>query len=410
MTTLSTLTLGSRRARPGGRAWAAFAVCVLLAVFLAAGARAQSGRWAPCEPGAPTPSWATRDAQGCLVVDAGPGWGPLTFMVHSYGLQGVGSNQDQPGNGVDREGCPGSWGPGCPPCNVALWNNAFDNYAPAATGGGHDRDMFQFNPSSVTRHILIRDTTIQNSWNCGGKCWAGSNGHFCRRGAIDENHSDLIQGWGGSPMNDGGWLVVQNSVLRNADVELGQLTEANLVRGVNSQCADSGPGGVLLQGVTFDQQDAFAAECRARGHTWTCERGNYFAIFGNGGTGVQWGPIWLVNVQNTKGATLRLVGDPTRSVIVIGGSGGGNGWPGPLTGVGGSIAPRPCSNGVYATGNEYDMELQDSPRMKIYCYTSIEAALTDTFDAVTCPDCPHQRPPFLGLSAAGWQNPPPGSQ
>ncbi len=390
-------------------------VALALSAALAAGAlcggdaAAQSGRWAACQPGAPTPSWAARDAQGCLVVDAGPGWGPLTFGLHSYNLQGVGSNQDQPGNGVDREGCPGSWGAGCPPCNVALWDNRFDNYAPASTGGGHDRDLFQWNASSVTRHVLIRDSLLERSWNCGGKCWAGPNGHTCRRGAIDENHSDLFQGWGGSPMNDGGWLVIQNSTLRNADVEVGQLSGADLVRGVSSQCADSGPGGVLLQGVVFDQQDAFANECRLRGHSWSCDTGNYFAIFGNGGRGVQWGPIWLVGVENRKGVALRLVGDPSRSVIVIGGSGGANGWPGPLTGAGRSIAPRPCSNGVYATGNEFDAELADSPRMKIYCYTSIEAALADTYDAVTCPDCPHPRPPFLALSAAGWQSPPPGA-
>ena len=39
-----------------------------------------------------------------------------------------------------------------------------------------------------------------------------------------------------------------------------------------------------------------------------------------------------------------------------------------------------------------------------YCYTSIENMIADT----TCPDCPHVPPPFIELSAAGWERPPTG--
>ncbi len=376
------------------------------AFVLASGAAdAQSGRWAGCEPGGVTPSWATRDASGCLVVPGGGSWGNQTFKIHSYNLQNVGSNQDQPGNGSDREGCPGSWGSGCPTCNVVMWNNAFSNYSPASTGGGHDRDLFQFNSNSVVRHLLIKNTTIQNSWNCNGGSWSGPNGHSCS-GQVDGNHSDLFQGWRG-PINDGGWMVVQDSVLKNADVEFGQFSEPNLVRGTNGQCSDSGSGGFLFQGVTLDQEAAFKTECRTRGFTWSCDQGNYLAIFGAGGSGPQWGPVWFVNVVNRAGVTLRLTSDPAPSVIVIGGSGGRNGWPGPLTGAGGTGPGTACNNGLYAPGSRYDGE-SSSPRMKIYCYDSIESALTDTYDATTCPDCPHRRPPFIELSAAGWQNPPTG--
>jgi hypothetical protein len=374
-------------------------------LLVASEASAQSARWAGCQPGAPTPSWATRDANGCLQVSAGGTWGNITFRDHTYNWGTAASprgiKQEQPGwinNGASTNsnctsGCSNS-------CNSASWNNVVDNYAPAASGGGRDADILQFNSVSSTKHLFWKNITLSNAWRCDGGTWSGPNGHSCS-GQADSNHTDVFQAWRGGP-GGGGWWVMQDSTFINSQNELGQMTEPG-----QNPCGL--PGGILWQNVTFGQTSSFAADCRARGGaSWACPTGNYFAIWGGPG---DWGPVWLVGVNNitssqsgNPGPTpLQITG--SKPVVVIGGSGGGGNWPGPLySGPGQNCSgsgPCRCQNGLYGTGAEYG----SSSSMRIYCYNAIEDALADT----TCADCPFTRPPFIALSATGWRNPPTGS-
>jgi hypothetical protein len=134
-------------------------------LLVASEASAQSARWAGCQPGAPTPSWATRDANGCLQVNAGGTWGTITFRDHTYNWGTAASprgiQQEQPAwinNGASRNAnC--TAGCGANACNSASWDNVVDNYSPASSGGGRDADIMQFNAASNTRHLFWKNVT-----------------------------------------------------------------------------------------------------------------------------------------------------------------------------------------------------------------------------------------------------------
>ena len=82
-----------------------------------------------------------------------------------------------------------------------------------------------------------------------------------------------------------------------------------------------------------------------------------------------------------------------------------SGWPHPVRHSSPS-GPGVCPNGYI--GNECQADSDTA----CFCYTSIENALADTATATSnlgdCPaaHCPHEAPPFIHLSAAGWENPP----
>jgi hypothetical protein len=354
-------------------------------------ATAHAGLDQGCDPSQPVPAWAVeRDVSGCLVVDGGGSWGNITFQQHAFHYDNA------PQGGSWRPTCPGATDVpgGCPTCNVVIWDSDFDKYQ---SGGVEGSDVWEWNTNIDAQHVLVKNVSLRNAWRCaGGTGWTGPNGHHCAPGESSGAHTDLWQLWTGPPEN-GGWLVAQDMVIENSDTQFFQWSEADLKRGRDGACADPGGSGIVFQNVILDQTAEYEQDCLARTHPasqWACA-GNYGNTQGNAGHQLE--ALWYIDVHNLRGVTMSIDGDMFAKVISIGGSGGGDGWPGALKGS--APGPGTCPNGLVSNT---DFAQPGRPETAIYCYDSIESALADTL----CPDCPHTRPPFLELSPSGWATPP----
>jgi hypothetical protein len=338
-----------------------------------------------------TPMWAKgRDPATCqLLVEGGSSYGMIRFDQEKMQFLGPGNSYQPAGPGAkDVAG-------GCPTSNLAVWSSKFDNYS---AGTKKQMDVSHMNTNSNAKFVLIRDSLFTNAWVCKGGAWSGPNGLSCAAGETSDKHSDLLQIFG--LPKDNGWVVLQNTDLLNGDQQIGIWQTPSYQRGAYSSssprgiCADpAGTGGMLWQNVRYgNPSSSFKSDCLARGNArWACAGGNQFVIKGD--TGFPFGDVWLVGVQNLSGARFRVMSDVPK-IVVIGGSGGRNGWPGPL-GPGPSVGPGTCPNGKLP-GKYNESGTVDTA---VYCYSSIESAIA----------AGHRPPPFLNLSATGWKTAPSGS-
>jgi hypothetical protein len=351
------------------------------------------------------PAFATgRDANGCLLVDPGNGEAAIPFQYeffHGTGFSKSSKDGGETGTFFDmsavqygrcRTKDTGDY------CTFLLWDMTIDNYL----GPQGRNDDIWTNSSAAAEVLYVKDSKFMNGWKCaGGGGWTGPNGVSCAPGDASTSHSDGIQ-QRLIPVNEG-WVVYQDSVVANAHISLMLLSG-------DPQYGNA--GSMLFQGVQLGifntplgQAVNWSEDCFARGATDACLNNrvqmNYPAK-----------ALWLVDVWgNTRFSA--ITSDLGRIVVVNSGCGtsgcGGpigylNGWPHPL-GPGKDAGPGVCPNGLMP-GNCAGTDNTG----RCYCYTSLENALGDTFTSTSglgdCPDCPHERPPFLHLSTSGWQTPP----
>ncbi len=332
-----------------------------------------------------TPKWALgRDPKTCdLIVDGGPDYGQIRFDEERGNYQGPGNSYRPPSAGANDVAN------GCPTSNTTVWGSTLDNYS---AGAKKDEDVSHVNTNSNVKYLFIRDSVYTNAWVCKGGAWSGPNGHRCAAGENSAKHTDVLQLF--SPPEDNGWIVLQNSDLTNGDQQIGIWQSPDLQRGSNAgssggKCPDrAGTGGMLWHNVKYGNSQSFVDDCFARGGPeFACASGNQFVVKGD--TPHMFGAIWLVGVQNLSGAKFRVMSNVPK-IIVVGGSGGRNGWPGPL-GPGKAKGPGGCPNGKLS--GQYN---ETGPVTEVYCYASIERAIS----------AGHRPPPFLHLSAVGWERAP----
>lgn len=278
-----------------------------------------------------------------------------------------------------------------------LENVIYNNVVRQNANEGHDL----MNPSmeSHIRHFVIKDSVLRGTRHVNG------------------GHEDILQPY--RALSDGGWLVIQDSVAKDADenmfMNVGTAQEGyGNGPGDEFRCDDKvmppgstpgvyGSGGVLFQGLTLDRN--------ASGY-------NGYNQIDIGGPGPALPEVWLVETHYNYGIGINFY-DTVGKVVVVGGSGGTKGWPGPLKArrtngdkmteascpAGGwdSQTQTCCPNGrVNVKGQVFSWQSSngagDDPKngaIPIYCYDSIENALRDG----------HKAPPFLDWSKTGWAKP-----
>lgn len=362
-----------------------------------------------------TPSFAAgRDQDQCLLLDPGNGDLQVPFQYeffHKYGVSGPGGPFDVGTNAVAnqygrcRTASSGEY------CSYLFWDIDLDNYLLPSLRG---KDTLHWSGMSG-QYIYFKNTTIGNSWRCVGGAWSGPTPNpaniSCPAGAADRAHTDSIQ-MRGQPVG-GGWVIYQDSKIGQGPVYHQDAASDGPGAGI--------PGNFLVQGTQIGAVPDFpeqlgtnwVADCIARGETAANCPSGVMSI------GKLTDETWLVD---NFGPGLFSFGGNTnnQSKVVIVNSGCGssscggsieynNGWPHPvaLPGTGPSI----CPNGLI--GNSVPTD--NAVIRGLYCYTSIENALNDVSTGASsnigdCPSihCPHKPPPFVHLSAAGWENPPIG--
>jgi len=362
----------------------------------------------------------SRDGNQCLMIDPGNGDPLVPFQYEQFHKTGVAGNPDGGGgcnnktrlstttaidHNMDQFGRCSTSDDG-KFCSLIFWDITFDNYIDPAC---KNEDGLIYGSGQGWQYMYFKNTVISNTWKCKGGGWSGPNGIFCSEGVTSSSHVDGIQ-MRGNPAN-GGWWVFQDSKLVNTN-------NTSLLYQVQSDYPPN--GSVLWQGVEYGQTTSpvgeatnWVADCYDRGTgEETCEDNN-------GQIGYDAEEIWLVDVSGPGPPGKTLInpkGKHDKLVIVNTGCGpngcGGSvgytdGWPHPLLGSG--QGPGVCPNGLMLPAN---CGGDSSPNMKCYCYTSLEAALGDTATSTSnqgdCPSshCPHEPPPFLQHSAAGWEDPP----
>lgn len=290
------------------------------------------------------PLWqAGRDASCSLLVDGGGSWGTIPF-------------QSERAN--DKDGGPiGTFG--CENCNYVYYDLVVDGYQGRPPGScltafscpaTQNRDLGKIWGDSSTKplHVLLKHVEIKNAF----KAWN------TRKSAP---HVDTLQGYqGGFRPSQPKWIVIQDSIFRNSDDQV-------MLFG-NMKAA-----GMVLQNVVMKQDAWFAEDCLERAATY--EIADPWCGADNGyQSDIDGVPIWLIDfdsVGTTKFRVNRVRGWGPNPVITI---------------------------GTMADAWEWRNRQRNGGRH--YSYGSIEEALSD----VSCPDCPHQRPPFLALSCAGWRD------
>ncbi len=348
-----------------------------------------------------------RDANQCLMVDPGNGGPPVPFQYEHFHKTGVAPtckktrkettviDHKMKAHGRCRTRDAGEY------CSLIFWDVTFDNYLDPAC---KNADVLTYGDGAALEYLWFKDSRIVNGWKCaGGEGWKGPNGIGCAPGERSKAHCDNLQ-IRGQPSN-GGWFVLQDSVLANGHVHL-FLHQQQSKYGAN--------GSTLWQGVQFGQFETpvgaarnWVSDCRARGS------GDKTCLRNRARIGFNSDEIWLVDVWGST--RFRMKGDYNKVVVVNTGCGPAgcngergfeNGWPHPLQGVS-SGGPGTCPDGLIPAGCA-----GGSNTGNCYCYTSLEKALADTRTESSglgdCPDCPHERPPFLQFSAAGWEQPPSG--
>jgi hypothetical protein len=298
---------------------------------------------------------ASRDAEGRLVVNAGP-VGSVTFESEfrdTYPVEGDIS--------------------GCTPADRVAYDWTRDGYEGLPLGscrtrgacGLEDQDLAHpVWSNGAYRHVLVKNWQIKNAFK-----------------TTSAPHVDVTQvldspGWGG-------WFVVQDSTFKNSDDGLVQWQFGYLS---NSCPAYQGKpqnefSGIVVQGVTLNQEPGFVADCIARDTDSVCNQGNNLGSYNGPNVG------WFINYQtNGWGITLQ---QNWEKIVVVGNL--------PDFGF--------RANDAYAFSTEntctgdpcaYDGRVFGP-------YLSIEAALADG----------HDEPPFVRLSPSGWvdsNNYAPGAQ
>jgi hypothetical protein len=364
-----------------------------------------------------------RDANQCLMIDPGNGDPAIPFQYELFHQRGLSASARDSGEvlagGTSDAGH--TWSSewiepfrkdlgGCPTktsgkyCSFIWWDLFLDNFLSPA---GKNDDVATIGNYGM-EYLLIKDSVLANGWKCsGGPAWSGPNGIGCSSGEDSSAHSDGLQMRG--TLVNGGWMVVQDSKVVNSHISLMQL-------GGQSSGFQPQRTNIVFQGFELGTRQQIGEathwidDCYARGATDACE-GNRSLI------GFTADEFWMIDVYGN--ARMAMIGDYQKVVNVNTGCGMNgcdgnitydqNGWPHPM--VGQSGGPGTCPNGLMpgkCVG-------RDGSVGACFCYTSLENALNDTVTSTSglgdcpAPYCPHKQPPFVNMSATGWENPPDGT-
>jgi hypothetical protein len=337
-----------------------------------------------------------RDSNGCLLVDPGNGDPAVKFQYDIFHKTGISWHAGKPTNpGVDRVDANAyQWG-NCNTkdsgasglCTYLMWDTVLDNYLDPSAKNEDVLKLFYWG----TEYYYIKDSKIINLVHCKGGAWTGPNGVSCSSSEVSSSHADGIQAR--SIPNNGGWLVIQDSIVSN-------VTNSAMLIQLQPQV---GTGkGLLFQGVQFGQFNTPLGEA----NTWISDciqRGKAADICDGSANGFQIGTntdeVWFVNLWGNM--RFRQFDATPGKIIVVNTGCGVNGcdgkigyfegYPHPLQAFGSAVnGNSTCPNGL----------LLPSPKTgtPVYCYTSVENALAD-----------HKAPPFIRHSATGWKTPPSGT-
>jgi hypothetical protein len=291
------------------------------------------------------PSWAIgRDANGKLIVNSGT-LGNVTFASEYKG--------SYPNEGENA---------GCTPRDRVAYDWTEDGYqgrplgSCRTVGACAKENLDLAHPawnSNALRHVLVRNWNVKNAFK------TNSAPH------VDVSQVYDSPGWGG-------WFVMQDSALKNSDDGIVQWQfgyQGNGTCGAYAGKNRSEFGGVVVQGVTLNQESGFVADCRARNTDPVCQQGNYLGSW-NPGEG------WLINYQtNGWGITLQ---QRWKKVVIVGN----------------------LPDISFRTGDAYAFSTDQACTVapcsfsgKVFGpYPSIEAAIA----------AGHAEPPFVRLSCSGW--------
>ena len=329
---------------------------------------------------------AGRDGNGCLMVDPGNGKAAVPFQYKNFHKTGVASCAPKLASTTKVDWKYEKYG-ACRTkdnghaCTQLVWDVVVDNYLDP---GCKNEDVIFMGPP--WEYFFMKNVVIANGWACKGGDWKGPNGLSCSSSEDSEAHSDGMQ-VRGQPANDG-WFVMQDSVFVNGyNLHLLQQTESDTV----------GPtGSDLFQGVEFGRRQSIGAatswidDCRARQKPEA--RDSDICTVGRANIGTALREAWFVDVWGVTTISL----DAVREKIVVVNTGCGK------TGCGGAIGysngwPHPITRSGSGPGTCPDGQIGSSP--PTFCYRSLEKALA----------AGHAAPPFIRLSAAGWERPPSGT-
>ena len=316
-----------------------------------------------------TPSWATCNGTPTLQVHAGWNWGAIAFENVTWSSTYFGA-------ATFPLQSPLSVGGACTTHDYLLYDTTVDGYDGNTVGTGYC-------PNSGGSSTCGTDDGIHVAWGGGG-----SNtriGHVYIRNTTSKNiarptsasHTDNWQTLGSPQM--GGWMVIQDSIFRNADDENMQMDASGCD---NDGGCSSSHGGVLIQNLLNGNSAGFQSDNNTGRYTGA---GGTLQL-GGVGCGNSDYAIWLVNVQDgggytSAGATLYATGGAP--YILVG------------------------TNQTFGLGG--GASAYDGKR---YVFTTIEAALAATAcsdlaagdkpDGCLDADFPLVVPPFIGRSSSGW--------
>ncbi len=344
------------------------------------------------------PSFAEgRDANQCLLIDPGNGDPDVLFQYDHLHKTG-----DQTSISGFNANCPtedSNIG-----CTYMIWDTVLDNYNRQAMA---NEDVWK--TSIRAEYLYIKDTKFINGWKCEGNAWSGPNGIGCSS-QESSAHSDGIQ-MRRNPV-DGGWVVFQDSVLSNAFNATCRFTDPPLF---------GAAGSFMFQGFQLGQfttplgeSTNYVQECKARGGSDDICETNACIISYGGDAGAN--QMWFIDVWGST--PVQLSTDVRKTVLVNTGCGRNgcngtieyvNGWPWPMDAA--ERGPGTCPNGLV----KQSPTKAGSASAATFCYTSVERALNDSATSTSnqgdcpAPYCPHKPPPFIHLSATGWESPPSGT-
>jgi hypothetical protein len=249
-------------------------------------------------------------------------------------------------------------------------------------------------------NILVKNATIKNAFNTkvvtGGTTATGVPNDIQTHEAYP--HMDTFYSGPGWPpdangSNGDGWLVMQDTVIKNSDQGL-------------MQAGDTAFTGVVYQNVSTYCESWFRSDRMAR---YTNDAKNYIGStppagydgagcdrqLGMGIANSQGGPVWLINVLPNNvpnGSLTTLIENPTedklaapfrsKPVIIVGNTN--------LT-----IQTRPFISGRYQNPINH-------PKVHKFAYIEDALAWSDSQGL--------ERPPYIELSCSGWRSPPAGCE
>lgn len=320
---------------------------------------------------------ATRDGDNCLVIDPGNGDPDILIQYEYFHEDTVGN--DCPGSTVDLQDSDTAK-------TVLIWDTIQDNYKDLSACKNKDVNRTGSGDGYSHEFMWFKDFQIINAIHCGNVSTSGP-GDAINCTGDSTHHTDNFQ-LRGIPANDG-WFIMQDGVFGN---------------GHHIMLSQVGPffgsmGSHIYQGLQVGNAQALGeattwiTDCLDRGlDPGLCEAGSF--DIGNAPD-----ELWIIDVWgSTTFSTNGDGGNPGKIVMVNTGCSetgcGGDigytsrGWPHPLGRNG--TGPGTCPNG----------KIGSAPNT--YCYTTIENALADN----TCDVCPHDRPPMIHFSDAGWADSP----